>query len=146
MPWCRGRSPNRGLRRLFTSRASRGWPRCYGGPDINSAIDSCGSILRTLHEWLRRQVVDPALQQIQPMAASTGSAAREWARYEIKGQQMREWVQCVVMLLVGAVMLLTIPGNLRYLGLIVVAAGLWAGVRAFRRREGRAKQPGASGT
>jgi hypothetical protein len=59
---------------------------------------------------------------------------------------MREWVQCVVMLLVGAVMLLTIPGNLRYLGLIVVAAGLWAGVRAFRRREGRDKQPGASGT
>lgn len=59
---------------------------------------------------------------------------------------MREWVQCVVMLLVGAVMLLTIPGNLRYLGLIVVAAGLWAGVRALRRREGRAKQPGASGT
>ena len=67
-------------------------------------------------------------------------------RYERKGQQMREWVQCVVMLLVGAVMLLTIPGNLRYLGLIVVAAGVWAGVRAFRRREGRAKQPGASET
>jgi hypothetical protein len=59
---------------------------------------------------------------------------------------MREWVQCVVMLLVGAVMLLTIPGNLRYLGLIVVAAGVWAGVRAFRRREGRAKQPEASET
>ena len=58
---------------------------------------------------------------------------------------MREWVQCVVMLLVGAVMLLTIPGNLRYVGLIVVAAGVWAGVRAFRRREGRDNQRGASG-
>jgi hypothetical protein len=58
---------------------------------------------------------------------------------------MREWVQCVVMLLVGAVMLLTIPGNARYLGLVVVAAGLWAGVRALRRREGRAKRPGAFG-
>ena len=57
---------------------------------------------------------------------------------------MREWVQCVVMLLVGAVMLLTIPGNLRYLGLIVVAAGVWAGVRAFRR-QGEAEQPGVSG-
>jgi hypothetical protein len=59
---------------------------------------------------------------------------------------MREWVQCVVMLLVGAVMLLTIPGNLRYLGLVVVAAGVWAGVRAFRRREGQGKQRGVSGT
>ena len=58
---------------------------------------------------------------------------------------MREWVQCVVMLLVGAVMLLTIPGNLRYLGLIVLAAGVWAGVRAFRRRQGEVKQPGVSG-
>jgi hypothetical protein len=58
--WCRGRSTHRGLPGLFTSRASRGSTRCYGGPDINPAVDSCGSILRTLHEWLRRRVVDPA--------------------------------------------------------------------------------------
>ena len=41
-------------------------------------------------------------------------------------------------------MLLTIPGNLRYLGLVVVAAGVWAGVRAFRR-QGEGQQPGESG-